>query len=236
MLVCAHSFVPWRGTVRAAYILKVKTVHPDVCKQPGTVDNFREVSRAYQILIDPQQRKMYDQGMSDDEIAAGSNRHRPTASSEGARQAYAGWKRDMFKFYCDELGIGDPYGYAARVRWQFNFALQSAWARDFSYAQRFVHDHSGLLVGLGVSTLVTGGVPIVCLTMYKLISVLDRHSDAMLRPGGIQKVLVANLVQPWTQLVNKWRRRANGAYARTIRRRGGAQVADGDGARDGAGP
>ena len=214
LLGIKHDALP--AEVRAGYILKVKENHPDVCRQPGAAERFREVSRAYQILIDPQQRKMYDQGMSDEEIAAGSARRR----GKGTQQSYAAWKNDMFKFYCNELGIGDPYEYAARVTWQADFALQSVRQspRDFTFARRFVHDHSGLLVGMGVATLMTGGVPIVCLAMYKLISVLDRHSDALLEPGGLRRFVIVHAFQPCVQAVNGWQRRArdaaSGAYAR----------------------
>ena len=40
---------------------KAKEYHPDVNKDPGAADKFKEINEAYEVLKDPNKRKQYDQ-------------------------------------------------------------------------------------------------------------------------------------------------------------------------------
>jgi curved DNA-binding protein len=46
--------------IRAAYRRLARTYHPDVNKEPGAEDRFKEISEAYEVLRDPEKRERYD--------------------------------------------------------------------------------------------------------------------------------------------------------------------------------
>jgi curved DNA-binding protein len=47
--------------IRKAYRRLARENHPDVNKDPGAADRFKEISEAYEVLRDPDKRKRYDQ-------------------------------------------------------------------------------------------------------------------------------------------------------------------------------
>ena len=47
--------------IRKAYRKLARENHPDVNKDPGAEDRFKEISEAYEVLRDPDKRKRYDQ-------------------------------------------------------------------------------------------------------------------------------------------------------------------------------
>ncbi len=49
--------------IKRAYRRLARELHPDVNPDPGTQERFKEVTGAYEILRDPEKRKMYDLGM-----------------------------------------------------------------------------------------------------------------------------------------------------------------------------
>ena len=46
--------------VQRAYRKLARQHHPDVSKDPGAEDRFKEISEAYDVLSDPQTRRRYD--------------------------------------------------------------------------------------------------------------------------------------------------------------------------------
>ena len=49
------------GEIKTAYRKLARRYHPDVNKDSGAEDKFKEVNEAYQVLSDPEKRKKYDQ-------------------------------------------------------------------------------------------------------------------------------------------------------------------------------
>ncbi|NYT06568.1 MAG: molecular chaperone DnaJ [Methanomicrobiales archaeon] len=46
--------------IKKAYRTLTKKYHPDVCKEEGCEDKFKEINEAYDVLSDPQKRAQYD--------------------------------------------------------------------------------------------------------------------------------------------------------------------------------
>ena len=47
--------------IKSAYRRLARKYHPDVNKSPDAAEKFKEATAAYEVLSDPQKRKMYDQ-------------------------------------------------------------------------------------------------------------------------------------------------------------------------------
>ncbi|HUS47621.1 MAG TPA: DnaJ C-terminal domain-containing protein [Phycisphaerae bacterium] len=71
--------------IKSAYRRMARKYHPDVNKASDASDRFKEATEAYEVLIDPQKRKMYDQfGHARAGAAAGPGARTYTWTSTGA--------------------------------------------------------------------------------------------------------------------------------------------------------
>ena len=68
--------------IKKAFRTKARTMHPDVCKEPGAEERFKELSEAYETLSDPDKKSRYDAVR-----AGGFTTQNPYASSAGGTGA-----------------------------------------------------------------------------------------------------------------------------------------------------
>ena len=71
--------------IQRAYRKLARTYHPDVNKQPGAEDKFKQISEAYHVLSDPESRAQYDQFGPDFRRYAGAEREYASQAAGGAR-------------------------------------------------------------------------------------------------------------------------------------------------------
>lgn len=201
--------------VKIAYVLKAKKTHPDICKDDGAASRFREIQNAYSILRDPEKRKMYDEGCSESDIEGPPNAQgRASSSQQRGRQSYKQWKNDTFQNICKSLGIGDPFARASILEDRATAAFAAARQRDFGPARQFGRENRGFLVGFAVSTVLTGGVPVMLLFMKSCVHRLDANAAEMLKvgPGPFALKVLRTYWRPWRASVQDWRQRARRTY------------------------
>ena len=47
--------------IKKSYRKLAKKYHPDINKDPGAEEKFKEINEAYEVLSDPQKKQIYDQ-------------------------------------------------------------------------------------------------------------------------------------------------------------------------------
>jgi len=86
--------------IKKAYRRLAKKYHPDISKEEGAAEKFKEIGEAYEVLSDPQKRKMYDTyGSAAFEGAFGAN---------GAG-GFGGFDFGGFNFGADDIDISDIF-------------------------------------------------------------------------------------------------------------------------------
>jgi curved DNA-binding protein len=89
--------------IRGAYRRLARQYHPDINKDPGAEDRFKEVSEAYDNLRDPESRAQYDRG-GFDPSAAGWGRARPGPGAGRGGGAGGGVRMDFDGDFGDIFG------------------------------------------------------------------------------------------------------------------------------------
>ncbi|MFO8079709.1 MAG: J domain-containing protein [Armatimonadota bacterium] len=80
--------------IKRAYRRLARRYHPDVCKDDGAEDRFKEISKAYTVLSDPQKRRQYDM-----------------YGEDGGNGRAAGGTTDIFDLFNQVFGgAGGPFG------------------------------------------------------------------------------------------------------------------------------
>lgn len=82
--------------IKKAYRSLARKYHPDVCKEPGAEERFKEINEAYSVLSDSQKRAQYDQMGH-------------TAYSNASKGSYAGGGGFSGGFSADFSGFGDIF-------------------------------------------------------------------------------------------------------------------------------
>lgn len=88
--------------IKSAYRNLAKKYHPDINKDPGAQDKFKEISEAYSVLSDKTKRANYDQfGTADPQGFGGAG-----GGFSGFSQGFEGGFEDIFNFFGGAFGRG----------------------------------------------------------------------------------------------------------------------------------
>ncbi len=95
--------------IKKAFRSKARTMHPDVCKEPGAEERFKELSEAYETLSDPDKKSRYDAVR-----AGGFTTQNPYASSAAGGSAWSGGAYNPFGGWASwgSSPFGSAYGSA----------------------------------------------------------------------------------------------------------------------------
>ena len=70
--------------IKSAFRKLAKKYHPDINKEPGAEEKFKEIGEAYRILSDKQKRKEYDAGAAQKEQKSAAGRNSAGTCRNGA--------------------------------------------------------------------------------------------------------------------------------------------------------
>jgi curved DNA-binding protein len=106
--------------IQRAYRKLARQHHPDVNKDPGAEERFKEISEAYDVLSDPEQRKRYDtfgedfRRVPDDVDAAAWRQAREYAGARSGRPGAGGFQSSGGVHFTSDLGedidVDDLFG------------------------------------------------------------------------------------------------------------------------------
>jgi curved DNA-binding protein len=171
--------------IRKAYRKLARENHPDVNKDPGADDRFKEISEAYEVLRDPDKRKRYDQlganwkaGQDvssapgwEDVLRRGGGRGRTGAGrqaggfADGVRVEFGGGDAgDFSDFFSDLFGGGGGFGGGSRRGGSIFDGFGASQSRD-----------QEAVLELSLEEAVEGG--------RKRLSIDDREFEVDIPPG-----------------------------------------------------
>jgi hypothetical protein len=91
-----------KAEVKAAYRAKARELHPDVNPNPAAVEQFKEMSRAYDVLHDDVTRAQYDRSIPDEPPASRGNRS--AAGQSATNQSATNMAEETaFVFVCNKV-------------------------------------------------------------------------------------------------------------------------------------
>ncbi|GEM82954.1 DnaJ C-terminal domain-containing protein [Meiothermus hypogaeus] len=104
--------------IKKAFKKLARKYHPDVSKEPGAEDKFKEINEAYTVLSDPEKRKFYDTYGT----AAGSGHWQGPPTEQGGFGGFSGNVGDFSDFFQQLFGnfagrgggFGDLFAEATR--------------------------------------------------------------------------------------------------------------------------
>ena len=98
--------------IKKAYRSMARKYHPDVCKEPGAEERFKEVNEAYSVLSDAQKRQQYDQLGHDTFTSASKGQYSNTGGFHGGSGFSADFSGfgDIFDFFGGGFGGHRPQG------------------------------------------------------------------------------------------------------------------------------
>ncbi len=105
--------------IQKAYRKLARKYHPDVNRNAGAEDKFKEITESYEVLKDPEKRQTYDRFGKDWKSFAGG-RGAPPPGFENVRFDFGGAGGSGFSSFFDALfsggagGAGNPFGGAQR--------------------------------------------------------------------------------------------------------------------------
>lgn len=83
--------------IKKAYRNLAKKYHPDVCKEPGAEEKFKNINEAYSVLSDESKRRQYDQ-LGHDNFTNASKGNYSGAGGAGFNADFSGFG-DIFDFF-----------------------------------------------------------------------------------------------------------------------------------------
>lgn len=78
-----------QAEIKRAYRRLARRYHPDVCKDDGAEDRFKEIGRAYAVLSDPEKRQRYDM-YGEEGVTGNGNNGAPTDIFDLFNQVFGG--------------------------------------------------------------------------------------------------------------------------------------------------
>ena len=117
--------------IKTAYRSLAKKYHPDA--KTGSEEKFKELSNAYQVLSDEQQRAAYDAASSYGQGGTGSGQYQQKTYSSNAYNAndFKSYTKQNQNFYYYDPRTGKSYEFGSKASWSDDFhKKQNDYQRD----------------------------------------------------------------------------------------------------------